>query len=391
MREMLIIFKKELKRFLTDRRMVITLILPGVLIFILYSIMGMFMTDYLTGDYLTGAEEYVVYIKNEPSALSAITDTDAYDITVYTEYDLSEEEIKEGIMDESIHLYVVFEENFWEGMLAYEVSSGETAPQVELYYNSLSVESELMYSYYVACLNAIEQSLANKFDINAGTEEYDLSTDSDLSSYILSMMLPMLLNTLLLSGCMAVSSESIAGEKERGTVATLLVTPASRGSIAAGKVLALSLVSLISSVCSFVGLILSLPSLMGVSFSALPYALGDYLIMLLIILLSSLLFTALLTVVSAFAKSVKESNSMASVVMIIVVVVSLMASLISYEGIAGYFIPVFNTVLCFTGILSSGISIAGLLITVGVNVAVFALLVLLLAKMFDSERIMFNR
>lgn len=390
MKEMLTVFKKELKRFLTDKRMVITLLLPGVLIFVLYSIMGMFMTDFLTDTYGDGGE-YIVYIENEPSQLSAITDTDAYDITVYTEYDLSEEEIKEGIMDESIHLYVIFEENFWEDMLAYDALSGETAPQVEIYYNSLSAESELMYSYYVACLNAIEESLANKFDINAGADEYDLSTDSDLSSYILSMMLPMLLNTLLLSGCMAVSSEAIAGEKERGTIATLLVTPASRTSIAVGKVLALSLVSLISSVCSFVGLILSLPTLMGVSFTALPYALGDYLIMLAIIVLSSLLFTALLTVISAFAKSVKEASSMASVVMIVVVVVSLMGSFISLEGIVGYFIPVFNIVLCFTEILSSGISVAGFLITVCVNVAVFALLVLLLAKMFDSERIMFNR
>lgn len=390
MKEMLTVFKKELKRFLTDKRMVITLLLPGVLIFVLYSIMGMFMTDFLTDTYGDGGE-YIVYIENEPSQLSAITDTDAYDITVYTEYDLSEEEIKEGIMDESIHLYVIFEENFWEDMLAYDALSGETAPRVEIYYNSLSAESQVMYSYYVACLNAIEESLANKFDINAGADEYDLSTDSDLSSYILSMMLPMLLNTLLLSGCMAVSSEAIAGEKERGTIATLLVTPASRTSIAVGKVLALSLVSLISSVCSFVGLILSLPTLMGVSFTALPYALGDYLIMLAIIVLSSLLFTALLTVISAFAKSVKEASSMASVVMIVVVVVSLMGSFISLEGIVGYFIPVFNIVLCFTEILSSGISVAGFLITVCVNVAVFALLVLLLAKMFDSERIMFNR
>ena len=38
-----IILKKELKRFFTDYRMLIGIILPGILIFLLYSVMGDFM------------------------------------------------------------------------------------------------------------------------------------------------------------------------------------------------------------------------------------------------------------------------------------------------------------------------------------------------------------
>mgnify|MGYP002564867313 CR=1 FL=1 len=67
----------------------------------------------------------------------------------------------------------------------------------------------------------------------------------------------------LFSGCMAVAPESIAGEKERGSIATLLVTPLGRGELAMGKVISLGCISLLSGASSFLGTMLSLPKLMG--------------------------------------------------------------------------------------------------------------------------------
>ena len=48
MREIFVIVKKELKRFFTDKRMIMSLILPGVLIFVLYSVMGNFIGKAIT-------------------------------------------------------------------------------------------------------------------------------------------------------------------------------------------------------------------------------------------------------------------------------------------------------------------------------------------------------
>ena len=50
MKNILTIFKKEIRRVFTDRRMVMSLILPGVLIFIIYSIMGQFIAKQVTVD-----------------------------------------------------------------------------------------------------------------------------------------------------------------------------------------------------------------------------------------------------------------------------------------------------------------------------------------------------
>ena len=55
------IIKKELKRFFTDYRILISLFLPGVLIFFIYSFMGNIINNSVTtsNDYI-----YEIYVKN---------------------------------------------------------------------------------------------------------------------------------------------------------------------------------------------------------------------------------------------------------------------------------------------------------------------------------------
>ena len=114
-------------------------------------------------------------------------------------------------------------------------------------------------------LDAFESQLANILDVNASADTtYDLASEESITGMIFSMMMPMLLTMLLFAGCMSAAPESIAGEKERGTIATLLVTPMKRSSLAIGKICSLSVIALLSCLSSFVGTMLSIPKLMAV-------------------------------------------------------------------------------------------------------------------------------
>ena len=72
MNKLLTIIKKELRRFFFDKRMLFTLIMPGFLIFIVYSLMGNFISDAFTPDddytynvhIVNNQEEYDNFIKN---------------------------------------------------------------------------------------------------------------------------------------------------------------------------------------------------------------------------------------------------------------------------------------------------------------------------------------
>ena len=397
MRNILIILKKELKRFFTDYRMLIGILLPGILIFVIYTLMGSFMKESFTP-----STEYIIYVENEPDSIFNLPneikneiDGDEVVLTfTKNKEELDKNTILDGIKNKDIHAYIIFDEDFLNKVASYNIGEG-LAPNIDIYFNSADETSSAFYSFYTSYLDAIEHSMSNKFDINRGNEAFDLATKEDVSMMVLSMMLPLLLMTFLFSGCMGFCSESIAGEKERGTFATMLITPTKRYEIAVGKILALSIASLSSSIVSFIGLMLSLPSLMGGgdSITIGMYGVSTYIMFLLVIIVTVLLFTVLLTITSAYAKSVKEANTLATPLMIIVMLIA-MTGMMPGEfkpSTPMYLIPIYNSLQCFQGLLKMDISMVNLGVTIASNIVFIAIGILALAKMFNSERVMFNK
>jgi sodium transport system permease protein len=205
---------------------------------------------------------------------------------------------------------------------------------------------------------------------------------------------PFLLITFLFSGAMAVAPESIAGEKERGTIANLLITPVKRSHIALGKIIALSLIALTSAASSFVGLILSLPKLVGgeADFSFAMYGFGTYVMLLLVIISTVLIFIVLISLISTYAKSIKEAASLSMPLMIIVMLVgvsTLMGS--ASANWALYLIPVYNSVNSLLSIFSMEINMLNFGLTIASNLIVTIIGVFILTRMFNSEKIMFRK
>ena len=386
MHNILSIVKKELYRFLTDKKLMLTtVLLPGLMIYGIYSFMGEGMMNMFETD-----EDYrpQVAVYDLPDILSTrfqILYMDMIDVE-----DLSVEEAKEMTASQNLDLVVVFPKDFNEA-----ISSPEK-PEIEIYYNSVNNESSKTYQFVVNALDTYEESLANVFTLNSKGETYDLASDEDMSAMIYSMMLPMLLLTFVYSGCIAVAPESIAGEKERGTIATLLVTPMKRSHLALGKVISLSIVALMSGVSSFIGTMLSLPKLMASELdgmSAAVYSASEYFLLFLIVISAVLLLTAVISIISAWTSSVKEASTAVSPLMIVVMLIGVSSMLLSGERVSTFLfmIPLYNLVLCMNGIFSFSYDLIQIMIALGVNLIVTGVLVFILAKMFNSEKVMFAK
>lgn len=380
MKAIFAIIKKEFSRFFLDKRMVLTtLLLPGLLIYVVYTAIGS-----ITSAIAEVPSTPAVYVQNMPESLS-----DAIGgMFEVRQQSVSDEEAKEQIRQGDIDLLVIFPENFDE----LGATSGEV-PSVSIYYYSAETASSSAYSMMVALLDGYEQQISNVFDINGGGDVYDLADSSSVSMYILSMIVPMVLIMLMLSGCVSVVLESIAGEKERGTIATLLVTPMKRSSLAVGKILSLSVIAMLSGISSFVGLILSLPNMMGgtgVDFSLAAYGALDYIGLLLVVISTVLVFVALLSIISAYARSTKEANGLIAPVMILIMVCSLCSMFITSPSIGFFFIPVLNSALCISSLMAGTFAVAPFVITMCVNLVFAALLSVILTFMFNSEKVMFN-
>lgn len=384
--------KKELARFFGDRRLVITtLLLPGLMIYVVYSFLGGAMMKTILPEESYVAKAYVV---DMPDSLREELRGLRVDWQQADREQLTE--IKQEIRDKQSDGLVVFPGDFDEAVESYQVTSGEPAPNVEIYYNSTETESNHFYNEVSEILEGYETSIANKLDINAGDSVYyDCATSKDATGQIFSMMMPMLLMMFLYSGCMSVAPESIAGEKERGTIATLLVTPMKRSSLALGKVFSLSIIALLAGCSSFLGTFAALPKMMGGELTGVDssvYVPMDYVMLLLIILSTVMVLVSVIALISAFAKSVKEAATTVSPLMIVVTFISLSPMLNQGEGVPlyRYLIPVYNSVQCMNGIFSFTYQPVEILVTVIVNLCMAGVLVFGLTRAFQSEKVMFG-
>ncbi len=381
------ICKKELRRFFTDTRMLVTvLLLPGVLIYVMYTVMGSAM-----GDMFTVREDYTYKIGV----------SERFEFTVYAElwgdvpvsfYHAAPDVGKPKVADGTLDLYVAFDDNFWTDVALYDVSSQKPAPQAAIYFNSAETTSQNAYSVMVSFLNRVETSLSNRLDINRDPDTYDMAAAEDTSAMFFSMLMPMFLTMMLFTGAQAVATESIAGEKERGTMATLLVTPLKRSSLALGKIAALTVIAVTSGVVTTCFTIASLPKIVDsvMTMDAAIYSVGDYILLGLVLVSTAVVYVTVISLLSTFAKSVKEAQALVTPLMMGVILLGL-TSMFTGEAsgsIGLYFIPLYNSVQSITGIFAADPWVPGILVTAAVNFVVAGAGVVVLARMMGSERIM---
>ncbi|MDR0514100.1 MAG: ABC transporter permease subunit [Coriobacteriaceae bacterium] len=390
------VMKKELKRFFTDRRMVLTTILfPGLMIYLLYTVMGSALSSFTTVD-----EGYVpqVYAVGLPGSLEPLTGSAGLEFQAIDEGQV--DAIKESIQNKEADLLLVFSPGFADlvaDRLAGKTDAlGTTPPSVELYFNSTRTESSNAYGTMAGILGAYKDASFPLFTVNAGDQTFDLASERDTAGFLFSSLLPMLMMLFLFSGSMAVAPESISGEKERGTIATMLVTPLKRWELALGKVVSISCIALLGGMSSFIGIMMSLPNLLGSlpeGANATLYSFGDYALLLLVILSTVLVFIGFISIISAWAKTVKEAGSLVMPLMILVMLVGAMAmfSQSAQQGLLFYLIPVYNSVQCMVGIFSFTSAPLAVAVTIGVNLLVSAACVFVLTKMLSSEKVIFAR
>ena len=395
--DVLTIVKKEFTRFFGDKRLLITSVfLPGILIFVMYSFMGkgMMQSFSVSDDYIPN-----VYVVNIPEELRAGLDSTGIELIDVSANEITsvKERIIDNQEDDKVDALVVFPEDFINKIESYDVLSGEKAENIGIYFNSANTKSSYTYSMLEQIFNAYENQMANKFDINAFSddEKYDLATEKETTGMLFSMIMPLLLLIFLYTGCMSIAPDSIAGEKERGTIATLLVTPIKRSSLALGKILSLSVFSLLSGVSSFLGTMLSMPALMGGSSEAVDasvYSVKDYVLLFVLIITTVLFFVSVLAVISAYAKSVKEAGTLVLPFMLIIMGVSLSSMMggAKVMSLTDAFVPIYGIVKCISGIFAFNYNVLYVLITAGVNLVLTGLLTFVLTKMFNNEKIMFS-
>lgn len=362
MSKILIIVKKELLRILTDKRLCFTtIIMPGLMIFIMYALVGNVMSN--TYSTLQNSE-YTVVINNVPNDIKELLLKNKIS---FKEKNKPQNYYMNKIRDKNLDLYIDFDKNFEDNILN-GTEKGVQVPSVSIYYNSQSNSSNTGYMLLSSILNEYKDCIRNVFYVNSGNDLYDLATTKDSTGQFVSMILPMLLITMLFSICASVAPDSIAGEKERGTMATLLVTPIKREQLAIGKILGLSIIVVLGGISSFIGAMLSLPflSIGQDEIDTSVYSINDYLELFIIVISTVLIMISLTAIVSVLARSIKEASSSMAPLTILVALVGI-SGMYNQNGsnrLIHYIIPLYNSAQCMNEIFLFNGNINHVIITV---------------------------
>lgn len=391
------IIRKEFARFFGDRQMFFTtVIMPGLLIYLVYSLMGASIGKMVS----EGADDVVtLQVENMPQSLAPVLIS--FDSSMVVQPQPFTQEDVALLEDKEINAVLVrFPADFDMQVAARNPQDTSALPNVEIYYNSTNNASKRVFEALEAVLTAYEESMTNLFDVNRAEEpecRYDQASIDDVMGDIWSKILPMIIIMMLFSGTMAIAPSAIAGEKERGTIATLLVTPMHRNQLALGKIISLSGIALLSGISSFIGIALSLPKMIHAdagSFDlAFNYTTPDYIALLLVILASVLIMAASISLISAYAKDVKNAGTMVVPFMLVVMLAGLLPMLQGgvSENLLVYLIPFYNAIEVMTAVFAHSLNWTAVLITLGANIAYTGIAVWGLTRMFNSEKIMFSK
>lgn len=395
------VIKKELKRIFTDRRLVFTtMILPALSIYVMYSLMGS-----MIGNRIDDVEANIpeVVIVNAPETFQTFiseTEQDSlYDITFIQE---ENESYKNDILVGDIELYMVFDQDFDTMATNYD------RPNVERYYNRVedysnearwNMDNTLeSYEIFLLGIRINSHEHVNVFDLNRGIENSSIEDEQKATGKGLSTLFPVLIAIFLFSGAMSVGPDMIAGEKERGTMATLLITPVKRETLAFGKVIALGIVAIVTSLSSFIGIIASIPnageifSSDGIDMASLQFSMGDYTSLIAIMISLVAVYVAIVCVVSIISKSIKEANTyMAPIYMVVMVAGFTTMFAEASTELWRYAIPVYGSIMSLKQLFSFELTTNMVLLTCSSSLIVAGIMIYLIKVLFNNEKVMFSK
>jgi sodium transport system permease protein len=359
MNTILTVYKKELKDTLRDKRTLITaIVLPAIIIPLL-----LFAVTKLTSALMKKEADKklkIALIGNTEAFKKQLEDST---FSLLSTYKLADG--KDAIAKDSLDAIIEFTPEFTANVN--DMKSGK----MNLYYKSTNlmlatrvsekldgIKSQIL-TERLKKLNIAPEALA-PFDV----AKVDVATAKEQIGKMVGGFLPYIFIIFCFLGCMYPAIDLITGEKEKGTMETLLTSPASRFQILIGKILTIATFGLSAASLTIIGMVGGLKFMPNLPPDFLA-TLNDmvsikFMIMLFAMLIPlSIFFAGMLSALVIRAKSFKEAQSIVTPLNFMVIFPALLATI---PGVVlnwqTAFIPILNIALATKEIIAGTINMA---------------------------------
>lgn len=392
------LYKKEILDVIRDKKTILTMVVLPVLLYpLLFLVIMQIMT--LVMETQEASTYYIAYSNVSEEHKQALNDWIAGDEDEldYILEEVKSEDPKADLQAEKIDAYITVSET--ESQISYEIHYLYAATGSNTAAGMLEEEIE-SYSTKVAEKNAKAQGL----DVDkllypvVATMDDQSSNESSIGS-MLGGIIPFLLITSIVMGCIYPAIDATAGEKERGTLETLLTLPVGNMELIASKFLSVATIAVVSvfmNVISMGGVVLYLYSTMtALSEGANDLDLGNFipaiLITVLCVMAFSLFISAITMIVCSFAKSFKEANNYVTPISLVVMLTGYIGIIPTIElNTTMALVPVANICLLIKNLLVFKYDFTLIVLVLLSNIIYAFISVWVLAKVYNSESILFG-
>ena len=387
------IFKKELKDTLRDRRtlimmLVIPLLLFPIILNVFVAISSSFQEEAATKTVkigFIGSEDN--YVKKQLEDLPEIYGDK--EIVMYSDTT----EMKEDLKKDTLQFALFVPSDF-----AKYQKDLKPAP-VTVFYNATDMGMQSRAESYLETIEGIAQQ-ERYLDLDLVEEELNpldvgysnVASTKEMIGKLVGGVLPYIFIAFGFIGCMYPAIDLFTGEKERGTIETLLTTPVARWQILFGKMGVVVASGILAASCALLGLFLSIEVFQIVDDPKVLEVIYEILSLKFIILLYALLFpltvffAGLMIPIAVYAKSFKEAQSVITPLNILVVMPAMVGFFpgIELNAITAS-IPVVNVVLATKELIAGTLNYGLLALSFGVMLILAVLAVIISYKRFDKE------
>jgi sodium transport system permease protein len=282
----------------------------------------------------------------------------------------------------------------WPGLRA-AVESGAEGP-ISIYFDSVRPDSLLARERLGDTLDRARRELLLERESARGLPRgftravsilpRNVAPSSRRVGQILGSMMPMMLILMSLLGGFLPAIDLTAGEKERGTMQTLLCAPLRPIEIITGKFLAVFAISLLTALANVVSMSFTLGRILP---GEVPVSFSIYALTFVLLVPVSFLFSALFLALAVFARDFKDGQN---VLMPVYLPITLLAGLTALPGVEldrwTAFAPILNIALLIKALFLGEAKADLILLTLGSSALYAALALLLAARVFEREHVL---
>lgn len=317
----------------------------------------------------------------------------SYEITIIDAGSITDYE--EALNEEEIDVYVSGQMK--DGKVKYEA-----------YYLSSVENSSYAAGIVMDALDELKEDMTKQIITKQGMdvqailepiayERQDIASSEQSIGNIIGSILPFMLVISLLMGTIYPAIDTTAGERERGTLETILTLPVTNRQLIISKFITVAVIGMVSAFLNILSMgviILYMYQMLDMQTDMGSFDLAKFIPAIFVCILSvfafSLFISAVTMCVTSFAKSYKEANNYITPLMLIVMFVGYIGFIPNIEltqTIA--MLPVANICLLIKNMMAFKIDYGAIAVVLSSNVAYAVIAILFLSKIYDSEAILF--